>query len=205
MLLLLIGSSVFVQAQSLKDALYSGKLKNSAGTVIRKGDDLTTKMDTARKVAPDSVKTLTAGPVLNPAGGTLAASIDSSAQNTMATTEAGQPIAADTAAVAAAEAPKDNESVLKGFMDALIGTLKTDALPSKRVKEGNYLVLISYAIETDGQLAFNDVFVAPENDFLKDQISQRLGIDVPHLQPVLSSSGKPRKINKKYKFTLVKK
>lgn len=210
-LLLLLLSSVFVKAQSLKEALYGGKLKNDAGTVIRKGDDLRTKMDTVKKIAPDSTKALAAATVFDSAAKGLALKTDSSSLAATATNEAGNagaenlPASADSsAAVASAVAPKDNEAVLKGFMDSLVSTLKTDVLPSKRVKEGAYLVLISYAIETDGQLSFNDVFVAPENDFLKDQINQRLGIDVPHLQPVLSSSGKARKVNKKYKFNLVK-
>ncbi len=48
--LLLIGS-IFAEAQTLKEALYGGKLKNQPGSVIRKGDDLTTKMDTIRKTS----------------------------------------------------------------------------------------------------------------------------------------------------------
>ncbi len=48
-LFLLLISSVFAHAQSLKEALYGGKLKNQPGTVIHKGDDLSSKMDTASK------------------------------------------------------------------------------------------------------------------------------------------------------------
>ena len=36
-------------AQSLKDLLYSGKLKKDSNTVIRKGDDLSSKIDTSTK------------------------------------------------------------------------------------------------------------------------------------------------------------
>src|SRR5215218_3558232 len=53
MLLLLLVSSVFANAQSLKEALYGGKLKNQPGTVIRKGDDLSSKIDTTHTVATD--------------------------------------------------------------------------------------------------------------------------------------------------------
>ncbi len=48
-LFLLLISSMFAEAQTLKETLYRGKLKNQPGTVIRKGDDLSTKMDTVRK------------------------------------------------------------------------------------------------------------------------------------------------------------
>jgi hypothetical protein len=62
-LLLLLASSVFANGQSLKEALFSGKLKNEAGTVIRKGDDLASKMDTARKApAEEAAKTAAAAP-----------------------------------------------------------------------------------------------------------------------------------------------
>lgn len=55
LLILLLVSSYFADAQSLKEALFSGKLKNDNNTVIRKGDDLSTKMvDTTRKVTTDT-------------------------------------------------------------------------------------------------------------------------------------------------------
>src|SRR5438309_2579036 len=39
------------RAQSLKDLLYSGKLKMDSNSVVRKTDDLSTKIDTSHKVA----------------------------------------------------------------------------------------------------------------------------------------------------------
>lgn len=230
-LLLLLCSSVFVKAQSLKEALFSGKLKNEPGTVIRKGDDLSTKIDTTTRKAPvDTAVARAAQPAMPAttasvqAKDTVAKTVSSQAvpaptdnpekKDVSNATVAGSVAATDagvsqeaTAAPATAEPvakPTDNNSVLKGFMDSLVSTLKTDVLPSKKVKEGSYLVLISYAIQTDGQLDFTDIFVSPENNFLQDQIKQRLAIDVPHLQPELTSTGKPRKVNKKYKFTLNK-
>jgi hypothetical protein len=54
-LFLLLFVSVFAEAQSLKEALFRGKLKNDNNTVIRKGDDLSkVAPDTTRKVVPDS-------------------------------------------------------------------------------------------------------------------------------------------------------
>ena len=41
------------QKQSLKDLLYGGKLKLDSTAVIRKSDDLSTKIDTAAKKAPE--------------------------------------------------------------------------------------------------------------------------------------------------------
>lgn len=214
-LLLLLCSSVFVNAQSLKDALFSGKLKNDAGTVIRKGDDLSTKIDTATRKPPVDSAVAKAAAIDAPATGAIAATTGTPPVNSVAAGQEKKEVAAtttdsaavtETAAVPETTVSKtaNNNSVLKGFMDTLVSTLKTDVLPSKKLKEGSYLVLVSYAIETDGQLSFTDIFVSPENNFLQDQIKQRLAIDVPRLQPETTSTGKPRKVNKKYKFTLEK-
>lgn len=213
-LILLLLSSVFVKAQSLKDALFGGKLKNQPGTVIRKGDDLSAKMDTVRKA---------------PAEDTATAKVFTAAADTVAKNMAGQPdssavtavapenrdaavVVSDTAlAVAATEAPKtaaaitkENNAAWKTFMDSLSSTLKTEVLSSKKIKNGSYYVLVSYSIGADGQVTIGDVFLSPENAFLQQQIKDRLAIDTPRLIPVPSSSGAPRKVSKKYNFTLTK-
>ena len=54
--LLVTVTSVCVQAQSLKDLLYGGKLKNDSNSVVRKTDDLSTKIDTTTK-KPEPAKT----------------------------------------------------------------------------------------------------------------------------------------------------
>lgn len=208
-LLLVLFSSFVAHSQSLKDALFSGRLKNDAGSVIRKGDDLSTKIiDSTQKAAiADSLAKIAA---MKKDSAALVASVKTEKPAALTGVAGnGDPVSAVAPSTEApAEevvAPKDNNAVLKGFMDTIVSTLKTDVLPNKRVKEGRYLVLISYAIETDGKLAINDVFVSPENDFLKEQITRRLEFDLPKMQPELSSTGKPRKVNKKYKFTIEKK
>src|SRR3954464_15295926 len=56
-LFLFMAATFTSNAQSLKDLLYSGKLKMDSNTVIRKTDDLSSKIDTSQKKAPDQVKT----------------------------------------------------------------------------------------------------------------------------------------------------
>jgi len=48
------------------------------------------------------------------------------------------------------------------------------------------------------------VYPTPENKFLEEQVKERLSIDTPQLSPVLSGNGKPRRVNKRHNFTLVK-
>lgn len=221
-LLLLLASSGFVHAQSLKEALFSGKLKNQPGTVIRKGDDLSTKMDTAthkdtveiaavKGVVPafdtpkanlnlnaDSVGTVSAD------NKTASASNNNNAATTANPPEAGTAAATTGVAAGATAAPKNNNVLWKEYVDSVAGALKTEALPNKKIKSGTYYATVSYEIGTDGQVSVTDVFLTPENKYLQDQIKQRVSLDPPHLAPVLNSTGAPRKVTKKYNFTLTK-
>lgn len=218
-LLLLLTSSFFANAQqSLKDALFSGKLKNEPGTVIRKGDDLSTKMDTAtRRAVTDengliktaevkvdsSVKKTTSD----------VAAVTANNQDTTAALVAGKTetstTPADTAATETAEPvavnkPKSNRAIWKEYMTTLAGTLQSEVLSSKKIKKGTYYVMVSYTIGTDGQVAITDLYVDPKNEFLQQQIKERIDLDMPKLEPELNSAGAPRKVNRKYSFSLIK-
>lgn len=214
---MLLGS-LFAQGQSLRDALYSGRLKAEPGTVIRKGDDLKSKMvdSVQKKAATDS-----AGAVASTAIDSVAqkgsAAIDS-ALGTAAATAANtsDAVVVDTAMTATAETeattapappapkPKDNNALVKEYMNTVAATLTAEALPNKKVKKGIYYVTVSYAIETDGQLTVSDVFVMPENSYLQQQTKDRITLEAPKLQPVLNSSGTPRKVTRKHNMTLTK-
>jgi hypothetical protein len=212
-LFLLLFVSVFAEAQSLKEALFRGKLKNDNNTVIRKGDDLSkVAPDTTRKVAPDSTLAKTGTIIADStiraaalAGDTAAIAAVRSADSTaaaldttmVAATEPAEPV--NTAAIT-----KDNNAVWKTFVDTVSSTIRTDVLPNKRIKKGMYYVTVSYSINTDGKVEVTDVFLSPENGFLHSQIKDRLEIDAPRLEPVLNSAGTPRKVSRKYNFTLVK-
>jgi hypothetical protein len=231
-LLLLLFGSVFAHAQSLKDALFSGKLKNDPGTVIRKGDDLSTKMDTARKVDTvrkvamvDSSKLKAIAPILDSTKKVAVVQADtiltSKADNNTAATNDNNnttnppPVVVPAAAAGAAtvagatkENPpvaKDNNVLWKEYMDSLVTTLKTEVLPNKKVKKETYSIMVTYSIGVDGQVTSGDVFVSPDNSFLQQQIKDRLTANTPpHLSPVLNSAGAPRKVTKRYSFTLTK-
>lgn len=208
MLLLLLAGSVVAHGQSLKEALYGGKLKNTPGGVIRKGDDLTSKIDTTNKVATaDTAVTKTALPT-DAATQRPAVQSDSAAlsttdtQDTTSLTDTATGQAAN--APEAAAAPKDNNAIWKAYVNTVIPTLQSEVLSSKKVKKGSYYVLVSYTIDTDGQVAVSDVFLSPESTFLQQQIKERLDAEAPRLTPVLNSSGTPRKVTRKYNFTLAK-
>ena len=185
-LFLLLISSVIANAQkTLKDALYGGKLKTDSGTVIRKTDDLSTKIDTSTKKQVEVVKN----------------------KQIVVADSAGVQILVQTDPVVDkvdnAAALKDNNKIWKGFMDSMIVSFKEEVLTSKKIKKGTtYYVLVEYEIGTEGQVTINNVYPAPENSYLEQEIKKRLTLTAPQLNPVLASNGKPRKVIKKYNFTL---
>lgn len=195
--------------QSLKDLLYSGKLKKDSNVVIRKGDDLSSRIDTGQKkpAEPEIAKNTTA-----PADSSLKnVPRDSSVKNL-------NPIADSVALTGAVVAPaaviaavpdknavaKNNNQIFKEYMDSLVSTLKTDVLPSKKIKSDTYYLYVDYEIAVDGQVEVTNVVSSPENSFLQEQVKQRLVLEAPKLAPVLDSSNKPRKVKRKYNFNITK-
>jgi hypothetical protein len=194
--------AVSANAQSLKETLYSGKLKTDTGTVIRKGEDLSSKIDTARKKPVELQKIKTAQLVKDTSAAGLtgqAVALDSAA---------GMTTSIDTAnaidPVAAVAGPKDNNKVWKEYLDSLTGTLRTEVLTSKKIKSGTYSVLIEYEIGVDGQITVNNVSCSPESSFLGDQIKERITLTAPQMTPLLNTYGQPRKAIKKQMLTLSK-
>lgn len=189
LLLVFTSVSATIKAQSLKDILYGGKLKSDSGTVVRKTDDLSTKIDTSRKkpVEPEKAKL----PVVNPG------------VNVVANNNANQGATTDSSKVDG-NTPKDNTKTWNSFVDAVVDALKTEVLNSKKIKKGDYSVMVDYVIDVTGKVTISNVFVTPESKFLQEQVQERLGIDTPVLNPVLGSNGKPRKVNKRTSFALSK-
>jgi hypothetical protein len=178
--------------QSLKDLLYSGKLKSDSGTTVRKTDDLKSKIDTTTRKKPEEVKKPepTMAEVLAMAGGDTVG-------NTIADDNTvNNPAAAVAAIKLTGDPTRDNNARMKAFMDEFIGVIRTEVLPSKKIKDGTYAVLLEYEINVDGTISVVTVAADPKADFLEDQIKQRLTLTAPQLSPVLTN-GKPRKVLKK--------
>lgn len=211
LLLLLMAGAATVQAQSLKDLLYGGKLKMDSNQVVRKTDDLKAKIDTvqkkpavaAEKVSPaapaDSAKATallkdSAAGVAITAAGTVTAGVDSAA--TISEPETGT--------AAAPVLAKSNTRLWKEYTDSLVSTLKPEVEGARKIKNGTYHVLIAYEIDTNGQVSFTNVGITPANDLLQAQIRQYLDGTALQLAPMLDSAGKPRKTRRSGSFTITK-
>ena len=187
-LFLLIVTTVTANAQSLKDALYGGKLKTDTGSVLRKGDDLSSKIDSNRKkpVEPEKNKS-------------VALTMDSIKKWTTQPDSTTAVVPVGNNAVT-----KDNNKLWKEFVDVVISTLKAEVLTSKKINKGDYFITVDYTIAPDGQVSITNLLMVPENKFLQEQVKERLSIDIPRLNPVLAGNGQPRKVVKRYNFTLTK-
>jgi hypothetical protein len=205
-LFLLVIFSVTARAQSLKDLLYSGKLKNDSNTVVRRTDDLKSKIDTGERKAPEkTVVAVIPGDSLHKAvtGTDSAVAVVQGSETTPV--QANDSAATEEAAPAVAAAPvKSNSKIWKEYTDNLLGTLKGEVLSNKKVKKETYYVLADYEIGADGQVTLNNVTVSPDNAFLQEQVKQRLADSPPAFAPVLDGSGQPKKVKRKFNFYVTK-
>jgi len=209
-LLLVAAGATTVQAQKLKDLLYGGKLRSDSNSVVRKSDDLSTKIDTAQK------KTVAApmAPTSVDAPGTAAAPAATAATTpvTAAVSQKDSTAAVDTAAIADTEPKeeagptpvKSNNRIWKEYTDSLVNTLKAEVLSNKKIKKETYYITVGYEVDTNGQVNITNVSTTPENALLQAQVKQRIEVTPPPLNPVLDGNNQPRKVKRNYNFSVTK-
>lgn len=202
-LFLLLAYSFSAKAQTLKELLYSGKLKKDSGIVIRSTDDLKSKIDTTTKKAEPERATIAAT-----TGDSATKAANATIDPVTGSVAAKDSVAAATDAVNATPvAPppaKSPNKVWKEYTDSLISSMKTDVLSSKKVKKETYFLTVNYEIDTDGSVSVTNVTASPENDYLLEQVKQRLLLSPPQLNPILDSTNKPHKVKRRYNFTITK-
>jgi len=215
LILVLTGGALKMQAQekkqSLKDLLFSGKLKKDSTGVIRSTDDLSQKIDTATKKEATTVNSnATSIPQDNTTATTKAAASTTGAAGTTVAAS-GVDIGATkadttaTAPVAATSAPaKSNTKLLKEYTDSVVRALQEGPLKSKQIKKNTYFVMMDYEIDTNGEVNFTNVTSTPENSFLQAQVKQILDSTPLHLNPVTDSNNQGKKVKRKQQFSVTK-
>jgi hypothetical protein len=211
-LLLVLAGSMTTKAQSLKDLLYGGKLRMDSNTVLRKTDDLKSRIDTGQRKPVVQEKTDMAAVPADSAR-TVAQQVDAAANTgvtkaTAAVTDTAaastNPVSVDTAVATAAVPTKSNNRIWKEYTDSLVNTLKADVLSSKKIKKETYSITVGYEVEATGQVNITNVNATPANALLEAQVKQLIETTPPQLSPTLDSNGKPRKIKRNYNFTVTK-
>jgi hypothetical protein len=205
------------KSQSLKEALYSGKLKADTGAVIRKGDSLKIQENMAQKVIADSINKVVADSIKKEVLETakkealevakekaIAEGKDTTSIDTASIINAINIETADKTKVAEKTIPADNNKIWKTFIDSITASIKAEVITSNKLKKGAYSVLIEYEIKPDGHININSVASDPQNSFLEGQIKVRLTLDAPQLNPVMGTNGKPRTVVKKQLLNFMK-
>lgn len=224
LVIFLFGAAFTMQAQekqSLKNLLFSGKLKKDSTGVIRSTDDLSTKIDTGSKKENQSVAAATNVPTANAQQDNNAVIPNTAQQgnNAAATKTAVIPGVVtsggdtatnktDTAAAVAVPVttppPKSNTKLLKEYTDSVVRALQDEALKSKQIKKNTYYLMLDYEIDTDGQVTFTNVTSTPENSFLQAQVKQILDSTPLRLNPVTDSNNQAKKVKRKQQISVTK-
>lgn len=151
-------------SQSLRDSLFSGKLKVDSALLIKSKVSIPkTPVDSIKKSEPDTIKKISADTALNQSG-TVKSPVNF----------------------------KDNGKIWKKFIDQHTGIINAEVLPSKKIRKGSYTVMIDYEIGTDGVVATKNISCSPANEYLTEQIRERMMPDAPLLAPLVRD-GMPRK------------
>ena len=222
LLFLMVAGGFTAQSQSLKEALYKGRLKKDSTSVIRKTDDLSSKMiDTTKKEETVKVDTLAVitdtalvksiqtskavdSAVVVASPQTDTSSKEGAVSGTAAAAAAGVAVVEMSNPLPPAPAPKSNNKIWKELTDSLITAMKTDVIANKKVKKETYFLTAEYEISETGEVSILNVLCSPENEFLANQVKDRLITAPPVLAPQADSSGKTRKVKRKYNFTITK-
>jgi hypothetical protein len=197
--------------QSLKNLLFSGKLKKDSTGVIRSTDDLSAKIDTSTK--KETAPVVTNQPAANVQQDKNAAvSKETAATGVVATgvattgIDAGmaKPDSAAVAPLAAAAPAKTNTKLWKEYSDSLVRTLSDEVLKSKQIKKNTYYLMVDYEIAPDGQVTFTNLTSTPENSFLTAQVRQIMDSTPLRLNPVTDSSNQGKKVKRKQQIVVTK-
>ena len=194
--------AITAKSQSLKEALYGGKLKADTGAVIRKGDSAKIKENMAQKVSDDSLKM--AQKISDDSMKVVQKMIADSIRREELAIEKQKAIAAglDTTAIVAAAAsvgiasvhpaihavaenaiPKDNNKIWKTYIDELSATIKSEVLTSDKVKNGTYSVLIDYEIKTDGSGQYCECGVGSKEFILGTTDQRQVNVQCSPVKP----------------------
>ena len=176
---LFIGSNCFAQKKSLRDSLFSGKLKADSALVAKsKVNEEKVKEDSIKKVQIDSLKKIGAD----------------TTQITGAVT---------TIPIKTELKYSDNNKTWKKFTDEYTKIINTEMSNTKKIKKGGYTVTLEYEIGTDGVVSTKNIICDPKSEALIDLINQRMMANAPQLAPQVVN-GVPRKSSKRQILVFVK-
>jgi len=176
---LFVSSTCFAQKSSLRDSLFSGKLKADSALVAKsKVNEEKVKEDSIKKVQIDSLKKI----------GADTSQITGAATVTPAKTELKY---------------SDNNKTWKKFTDEYVKIITTEMAATKKIKKGGYTVTLEYEIGTDGVVSTKNIICDPKSEALVALIEERMMPNAPQLAPQIVN-GAPKKSSKRQVLVFVK-
>lgn len=170
-----------VMAQSLRDSLFSGKLKADPGKTLVSKD--TSKYVVKRNETVSSAP----GDKKKEEGG----------KDEISKPDADMPDSLNKLYYA-------KQKLWKRFIENNTTIISQQADGSRKVKKGEYTVEINYEIGLNGRVTATGITCNPPNDFILEQVTEMMKRP-PVLSPPIYSDGKPRKLNAVQPLTIVKK
>lgn len=175
LVVMFVGSTCF--SQSLRDSLFSGKLKADSTLVAKsKVNEQKIKQDSIKRVQIDSLKAI---------GGD--------------TTQITGPAPAEKKELKYS----DNNRTWKKFTDEYTKIITQEMITSKKIKKGGYTVTLEYEIGTDGVVSTKNITCDPKSEALVALIQERMMPNAPQLAPQIVN-GAPRKSSRRQVFVFVK-
>ena len=174
-----ISSSCFAQKSSLRDSLFSGKLKADSALVAKsKVNEEKAREDSIKKIQIDSLKKIGAD----------------------TTQIAG---VATTVPVKSELKYADNNKTWKKFTDEYTKIITTEMAATKKIKKGGYTVTLEYEIGTDGVVSTKNIICDPKSEALVALIQERMMPNAPQLAPQIVN-GAPKKSSKRQILVFMK-
>jgi hypothetical protein len=202
-LIVVAAGSVPAGAQSLKDLLYGGKLRMDSNAVLRKTDDLNSRIDPNAKQRADSLAAIAAAAIpADTVVKTTTVAADGTVNTQTTTTVAG--ITTTTESTTPSIAGKTNTRLWKEYTDSLIVIMNEGLQNAKKIKAQTYSLTVTYDIETTGQVTVANVLATPESDLLQAMVKQQMEAMPLQLHPMLDGNNQPRKARRTQNFTFTK-
>ena len=204
--LLFLAATFTSDAQTLKELLYSGKLKKDSSAVIRKTDDLSTKIDTVQKKEPLTQAVTKKESAVDSAVNVVTPktnSVTEEVKETVEEADVNESVEEEAVVVEKAAPVKSNTKLWKEYTDSLTSSLK-EFLSSKKIKKDTYFFLVEYEIDENAQVSVTRVTLNPENELLLNTVRERILTSPPVLNVALDSAGQPRKVKRRQSFSVVK-
>lgn len=172
LLVIFVSSNCF--SQSLRDSLFSGKLKADSALVAKSRiNEQKQREDSVRRVQIDSLKKIGAD-----------------------TTQITGTTTTSTTLVKPELKYADNNKTWKKFVDEYRATITAEMQISKKIKKGDYTVTIEYEIGTDGVVSTKNIVCDPKSEGLVELIKERMMPNAPQLAPQIVN-GAPRKSSRR--------